>query len=210
MGSAQAEFETRRRARWGESARAAAGGPGGGGAFGGARYGAGRRDYLGYYAMLGLDATEAERVSQGDVKKAFREAALRWHPDRQKVRPLACGVPNPWAQFSATVLCKALLQNSMAVPRSIQTPLSPVGVSSWMVQCVSTMSMFLAVPVQGGDAVPVQSEQLPARQQPMEKTHISTQVVGATAAQLSLSGCPVSRRLQTRKAGARRRSVSCA
>ena len=79
----QADFEARRRARWGKSARAAPGGP----AVGGARYGAGQRDYLGYYAMLGLDAAATERVSEGDVKKAFREAALRWHPDRQKVWP---------------------------------------------------------------------------------------------------------------------------
>ncbi len=105
----QAEFEARRRARWGESARAAAGGPGGG-AFGGARYGAGRRDYLGYYAMLGLDATAVEPVSQGDVKKAFREAALRWHPDRQKVGPLSSGLSAALAHCSATLQCKALFQ----------------------------------------------------------------------------------------------------
>ena len=34
--------------------------------------------------MLGLDA-DAGLVSEGDVKRAFREAALRWHPDKQKV-----------------------------------------------------------------------------------------------------------------------------
>jgi DnaJ-class molecular chaperone len=35
--------------------------------------------------MLGLDADRAASVTEKDVKRAFREAALRWHPDRQKV-----------------------------------------------------------------------------------------------------------------------------
>ena len=39
--------------------------------------------------MLGLDA-EGGLVSEGEVKRAFREAALRWHPDRQKVRTVHC------------------------------------------------------------------------------------------------------------------------
>ena len=39
--------------------------------------------------MLGLDA-EGGAVSEGDVKRAFREAALRWHPDRQKVGMVHC------------------------------------------------------------------------------------------------------------------------
>ena len=81
--------------------------PGGqrGAPFGGARYGAGRRDYLGYYAMLGLDAAATESVSEGDVKKAFRQAALRWHPrpaegvtfactfHATSARPPCCGQP---------------------------------------------------------------------------------------------------------------------
>jgi hypothetical protein len=91
----QAEHEARRRARWGESSRRGAAGAGA--SFGRAGYGAGRRDFLGYYAMLGLDGEHAEQVTESDVKRAFREAALRWHPDRQKVgfcllAPVAVGM----------------------------------------------------------------------------------------------------------------------
>lgn len=53
-------------------------------------YGGGRRDFLGYYAMLGLDVEAGGAVTQADVKRGFREAALRWHPDRQKVRSRPC------------------------------------------------------------------------------------------------------------------------
>lgn len=49
----------------------------------------GRNDFLGYYAMLGLDVDAANPITTDDVKRAFREAALRWHPDRQKVGPSA-------------------------------------------------------------------------------------------------------------------------
>ena len=80
----QAEAEARRRQRWGDSSQQRAWNAQNESAFGGSGYGGGRKDFLGYYAMLGLDA-EAGLVSEGDVKRAFREAALRWHPDKQKV-----------------------------------------------------------------------------------------------------------------------------
>ncbi len=80
----QAEAEARRRQRWGESHQQRAWNAHYETPFGGSSYGGGRKDFLGYYAMLGLDA-EAGLVSEGDVKRAFREAALRWHPDKQKV-----------------------------------------------------------------------------------------------------------------------------
>ncbi len=41
----------------------------------------GRPDFKGYYSALGLDPS-GERVSQDDIKRAFREAAKKWHPDR--------------------------------------------------------------------------------------------------------------------------------
>ena len=85
----QAEAEARRRQRWGESSQQRAWSSRYEGALGGRGYGGGRRDFLGYYAMLGLDA-EGGAVSEGDVKRAFREAALRWHPDRQKVGMMHC------------------------------------------------------------------------------------------------------------------------
>lgn len=40
------------------------------------------RDYLGYYRLLGLDSVDSEQISQSDIKAAFREAALLWHPDQ--------------------------------------------------------------------------------------------------------------------------------
>ena len=81
----QAEAEARRRQRWGESSQQRAWNSQHESSVGGSSYGGGRKDFLGYYAMLGLD-TEAGLVSEGDVKRAFREAALRWHPDKLKVR----------------------------------------------------------------------------------------------------------------------------
>ncbi|BDA43750.1 probable chaperone protein DnaJ at C-terminar half [Coccomyxa sp. Obi] len=80
----EAQFEARRRARWGQSSHHTAWQAGQGAAVGSAGYGGGRRDFLGYYAMLGLDVEASAAVSEGDVKRAFRQAALRWHPDRQK------------------------------------------------------------------------------------------------------------------------------
>lgn len=43
-----------------------------------------RRDHLGYYNALGLEPGAASLPA---IKEAFRQAALMWHPDRQKVRP---------------------------------------------------------------------------------------------------------------------------
>ena len=42
----------------------------------------GSRDHLGYYNALGLEPGAATLPA---IKKAFRQAALMWHPDRQKV-----------------------------------------------------------------------------------------------------------------------------
>ncbi len=42
-----------------------------------------RRDHLGYYNALGLEPGAASLPA---IKEAFRQAALMWHPDRQKVR----------------------------------------------------------------------------------------------------------------------------
>lgn len=45
------------------------------------------RDHLGYYEALGLEPG----VTTPDIKNAFRQAALIWHPDRQKV----CNIYSP-------------------------------------------------------------------------------------------------------------------
>lgn len=45
------------------------------------------RDHLGYYDALGLEPGAA---SLSAIKEAFRQAALIWHPDRQKVGPQPC------------------------------------------------------------------------------------------------------------------------
>ena len=42
-----------------------------------------RRDHLGYYSALGLEPGAASLPA---IKEAFRQAALMWHPDKQKVR----------------------------------------------------------------------------------------------------------------------------
>ncbi len=41
------------------------------------------RDQLGYYDALGLEPGAASLPA---IKEAFRQAALMWHPDKQKVR----------------------------------------------------------------------------------------------------------------------------
>ena len=40
------------------------------------------RDHLGYYDALGLEPGAADLPA---IKEAFRQAALIWHPDKQKV-----------------------------------------------------------------------------------------------------------------------------
>lgn len=47
--------------------------------------GGARKDFMGYYTLLGLDADVGSTFSQPDIKKAFHEAALRWHPDHLHV-----------------------------------------------------------------------------------------------------------------------------
>ncbi|PRW61135.1 domain containing [Chlorella sorokiniana] len=78
--------EERRRARWGHSShhhhwqRGAQ--------FSGGVRGGGRADYLGFYRLLGLEAASGQghtHISQDEIKRAFRRAALRWHPDKQEV-----------------------------------------------------------------------------------------------------------------------------
>ena len=44
-----------------------------------------QRDVLGYYALLGLDAGQADAVDDSSIKTAFRQAAMREHPDHQEV-----------------------------------------------------------------------------------------------------------------------------
>lgn len=52
--------------------------------FAGGVRGGGRADHLGYYSVLGLEGARAKgHVTQEDIKRAFRRAALRWHPDKQ-------------------------------------------------------------------------------------------------------------------------------
>jgi len=53
----------------------------------GTEAGGGRKDFLGYYALLGLDGDVGSGFTQPDIKRAFHEAALRWHPDRLHVTP---------------------------------------------------------------------------------------------------------------------------
>ena len=49
--------------------------------FAGGRRGGGARDHLGYYEALGLGPAGSEATAE-EVKRAFRRAALRWHPDK--------------------------------------------------------------------------------------------------------------------------------
>lgn len=70
---AEAERNARREARFGRSHRRTA--------FAGGERGGGALDHKGYYKMLGLDAAKHSALSLQDVKKAYRKAALRSHPD---------------------------------------------------------------------------------------------------------------------------------
>ena len=40
---------------------------------------------LGYYALLGLESGSQGDTSDASIKTAFRQAALREHPDRHEV-----------------------------------------------------------------------------------------------------------------------------
>ncbi|KAK9845056.1 hypothetical protein WJX74_010085 [Apatococcus lobatus] len=71
----EAAQEAARARRWGQSAQHQHFSPGQRNAAGG------RRDFKGYYQLLGLDGPSTS-VSTGDIAKAFRKAALRFHPDR--------------------------------------------------------------------------------------------------------------------------------
>ena len=83
--SAQEETEARRRDRWGHGGHHARWATGAGAVYARAK-GGGRHDFLGYYGRLGLDVRDSQAVSEADIRRAFREAALLWHPDRQKAR----------------------------------------------------------------------------------------------------------------------------
>eukprot|EP00884_Botryococcus_braunii_P003386 jgi/Botrbrau1/13048/Bobra.0187s0010.1 len=82
---AEADAEAARRARYGHGGHHTRFSAGVGSHFSGGRGAGGKKDFLGYYAMLGLDVSGGAAITTDDVKRAFREAALRWHPDRQKV-----------------------------------------------------------------------------------------------------------------------------
>lgn len=58
----------------------------------GSESGGGTKDFLGYYALLGLDGELRGSISSSDIKRAFQEAAMRWHPDRLHV---SWTLPNP-------------------------------------------------------------------------------------------------------------------
>jgi hypothetical protein len=89
---AQEETEARRQQRWGHGGHHARWAAGAGTVYARSAAG-GRPDFLGYYGRLGLDAS-GRAVSEADIKRAFREAALLWHPDRQKARcRAACRLP---------------------------------------------------------------------------------------------------------------------
>ncbi|KAK9813578.1 hypothetical protein WJX73_008249 [Symbiochloris irregularis] len=76
------EVEARKRAKWGQSSHHQRFASNMDAAFSG--QGEASRDVLGYYALLGLDAGRGEDVSETSIKRAFREAALQWHPDQQE------------------------------------------------------------------------------------------------------------------------------
>eukprot|EP00887_Chlorella_sp_A99_P001330 scaffold14.g1330.t1 len=80
---AEEQREERRRRRWGHAGHHHAFRHGHAQhehMFAGGRGGGLRSDFLGYYRLLGLDA--AHGPSGEDIKRAFRVAALRCHPDR--------------------------------------------------------------------------------------------------------------------------------
>ena len=61
-----------------------------------------QRDVLGYYALLGLDSGSQGDTSDASIKTAFRQAALREHPDRHEVGlPILGGFVWTWLEPSA-------------------------------------------------------------------------------------------------------------
>jgi hypothetical protein len=83
------ERERRRRERWGHSSYFQRH-PQHPNTFAGGRRAGGHLDPKGYYRSLGLDPGGETHISQEEIKKAFRRAAMRWHPDRHH-SPAASG-----------------------------------------------------------------------------------------------------------------------
>lgn len=50
------------------------------------RASSGRLDIKGYYKLMGLEKAPKAEVSAAHIKKAYREAAMRLHPDRMSHR----------------------------------------------------------------------------------------------------------------------------
>lgn len=66
------------------------------------------RDHLGYYDALGLEPGAASLPA---IKDAFRQAALIWHPDRQKVHISTDHVLH--LQKIATAVAEAIVHNAV-------------------------------------------------------------------------------------------------
>jgi len=114
--TAQEETEARRQQRWGHGGHHARWAAGAGTVYAHAAAG-GRPDFLGYYGRLGLDAS-GRAVTEADIKRAFREAALLWHPDRQKARGRgACRLPARPARRCAGASTRGVVRDSVARPR---------------------------------------------------------------------------------------------
>lgn len=84
---AEADRETRRRERFGDTSSHHQRMGGGDTSYGGRKVS--QWDCLGYYKLLGLDESSGDLSSTGakvtelDIKRAFRKAAMTWHPDRR-------------------------------------------------------------------------------------------------------------------------------
>mmetsp|Transcript_11233 Transcript_11233/g.31835 ORF Transcript_11233/g.31835 Transcript_11233/m.31835 type:complete len:597 (-) Transcript_11233:689-2479(-) len=76
----QAAREARRQAKWGRSSHHHHFEHNG---HGSQPRGRGRRDFKGYFKLLGLNESYASDLKEDDIKAAFRAAAMEWHPDKQ-------------------------------------------------------------------------------------------------------------------------------